>query len=75
MIAPYRPEPELGPQHLDPDDLPEPLLGDTLTEGQLKQARHVLEAFPKTFTVMPGQTTLVHHWIQTNPREVVCEPT
>ncbi|CAM5131373.1 unnamed protein product [Natator depressus] len=44
-------------------------------EEQHKQAQCLLQAFWRTFTALPGYTTLVHHSIQTEPGKVIWETT
>lgn len=48
-------------------------LGDTMSADQQKEAQCLLEAFQKTFTTRPGQTTIVRHTIQSTPGQVVRE--
>lgn len=54
---PYPPESEMGPLALMVHELVEPLLQDTLTREQTRQAKHLLEGF----AAMLGCTTLVQH--------------
>lgn len=67
----YPLEHKLGPQAIMETEPETPLLGDTLSEDHLKQARCLTEALPRTFTAMLGETTQVCHTICTNPREVI----
>lgn len=73
MITSYLPELELGPWVSGEEPLKGPQLSNALMAEQLKQTWHLLKAFPKTFNARLGQTTLVHHTIQTEPKVVVRE--
>uniref|UniRef100_A0A8C3H7S2 ribonuclease H n=1 Tax=Chrysemys picta bellii TaxID=8478 RepID=A0A8C3H7S2_CHRPI len=75
LIAPYPPEPDLGPQPPEESDNGEPQLAETLTAEQREQALCLVKAFPRTFTTKPGQTPLAYHAIQTDPGVVVRETT
>ncbi|XP_044860608.1 uncharacterized protein LOC123363556 [Mauremys mutica] len=71
LIAPYPPEPDLGPGLPEVSETGGPQLAETLTPEQQVQATCLVNAFPKTFTTKPGRTTLAHHVIQTDPGVVV----
>lgn len=73
LITPYPPKPAMGSQV--PNAAEEPHLGDTLSAEQQRQLWRLLKAFNTTVSSLPGQTTIMQHTIQTNPREVVWETT
>ncbi|XP_065416479.1 uncharacterized protein LOC135974099 [Chrysemys picta bellii] len=75
LINPCPPEPELGPHVPSTDDPPAPQLGQSLTEEQCKQTNCLLQTFKRTFTAIPGYTSLVKHSIRTEPGKVVRETT
>ncbi|XP_075779924.1 uncharacterized protein LOC142827821 [Pelodiscus sinensis] len=73
-INPVPPDPELGPGDLDGATPPQAFpTGTDLTEAQRNDLEELLRTFGDVLTAEPGQTTLIHHHIETEPRKTVCE--
>ncbi|CAM4631962.1 unnamed protein product [Lepidochelys olivacea] len=64
LVAPYPPEPELGPQPPEESDNGEPQLAETLTVEQREQALCLVRAFPQD----------VHHETRADYAPLPCDP-
>lgn len=65
MIAPYLPEPELGPLAGGYEESSTVAIGRELNPTQQEQVRQVVAAFPTVLSARPGRTTVTSHHIAT----------